>query len=574
MPKVPQYDSPQVQQEGLRTPQVAVEAPLEAFGGGRSANAAFSLGEDLAQKAKERADNIAQAEANTKLNTKITELMHDKQKGFLNKRGKDVYKGYDESIAGFDETAAEIEKGLVGSQKEAFRQRYASVRGDFDRSMQTHINGEMRRYEDETYKASQESELNKAISSYRDPLAVSNIVQTRRNLTLARQKSLGNLSEDGTPNEIAQAELDEVTSQTHMVVLSSLVNAGDDLAAEKYLGQNEKYFYGDDKLRAAKFVEESSRANKTMRMADQIVASSGNLSAAYKQSDKIEDGILRKAVENRVEEIFARKKALRAEGQKRTNAAIANILEQSNGDIDAIPKTLWTTLEIEDRNRYSSYAKSIREGGLIADNLELVEELETLKGSPAGQKEFLNIDLNSGVYLTELSPQTRRKLIEDKGKLSKGDKEFSKRLQVKETERSMFFREAEAAGVKDYKKQLETKKIYMQEIEDAETRNGGKPLSLEEKRAIASKMFVKLETEKTWYGSPKKKFAYEVLPSNLNLDTVDYEDIPPFALADVQRKLRAMGINNPSRQEIINKYQMDLVSMVKGNLNRGNERIR
>jgi hypothetical protein len=311
-----------------------------------------------------------------------------------------------------------------------------------------------------------------------------------------------------------------------------------------------------------------------MRMADEIVAKSGSLSAAYKQSDKIEDGQLRKAVENRVEELFARRKMAQSEGQKRTNAAIANILEQSGGDINAIPKTIWASLEIEDRNRYNSYAKSIREGGLIADNLELVEELETLKSSPNGQKEFLNLDFNSGVYLTELSPQTRRKYIEDKGKLSKGDKEFSKRLQVLNTERSMFFREAEAAGLKDYKQQLETKKIYMQEIEEAEAKNGGKPLSLEEKRAVAAKMLAKVEVGKGWFGTTKKKFAYEVLPSNLNLDTVDYEDIPPFALADVQKKLRAMGINNPSRQEIINKYQMDLVSMVKGNLNRGNERIR
>lgn len=383
MPRIPAYNQPQVQESARPGVRVQTEAPAEVFGGGRAISQTFDTATAIAEKAKQKADRLAEVEANNKLNLKLTTLMNDKDRGFLNKRGKDVLTGYDSVMEDFDKHASEIEMELTGNQKEAFRERYSSVRGDVDRTMQTHISGEMRRYDEEQTQAAVILERDRIVNNYRDPLSVAKGIQAQRNILL------GHLRDKGTSQEAIDVELNKATSETHFDVISKFVESGDDMGAEKHLLQNADHIE-EKQITAAKKYIQLGRKKKQDDMLDKM---------------KVQDYLRNRNDELRVIGLY-------------------NKIDKTGGQAELDIKEL-AGLGDSAREKVQRYRRDIFEGKYKASDPKVISDQRTMLADPRTREDAYSVDYFS---MKGLAPSDAAKLADERDKLRNKDPGAEKEL--------------------------------------------------------------------------------------------------------------------------------------------------
>lgn len=557
-PVVPLYGDRKVEETlSTKTPLSTNIPSVSAFGGGEPLAQGFGAMEKIILQAKKEADEVAVQEYDNNLAMITQEISANA----LKRKGKDAAALPDEVSTDFDKRIAELDKTLNGSvQRSAARQRALERKQQLLGVAERHSNAEISQYKTGVYKSGIDLARQEAITNSADPAFVKG--------SIAKQHAyLDKLAEmdAGIQGSLDELKL-EAASKTHMGVINSMVSTGNDMSAESYLKENKDSLLGDDKIRAQAVVEEGSRAAKTMKMGDEIFGKSGSVTAAYKMTDQIEDAKLRKQVESRVEYLFERQKQNKQAADESQSAYIANILEKSGGDYEAIPANIRANLKIEDRVRYQNYADKFRKQGRIDDNLEVVEEIETLKTT----KEFLGMDFNSSRYMNELSTGTRQKYIQEQGKLRKNDKDAIATVDKLSTERAAIRSIMVQSGIKDPTDQAATDKVFMQVVAEEEAIKK-RPLTLLEKQGLASDMLVKMNVGKTFYGAQKSKFKYQVLPSEIEAEAITYDQLPPSEIPKIKAALATQGNRNPSQTEMLNLYKMDIARRLQRNLTRANK---
>ncbi len=93
MPSVPRYSNPQVQQSVGPAIRQSAEASPDVFGAGKGFERTASLVTEIAQRAKDNADQVAVNDGLNQLTGFRTQLEYDPNAGYYNKRGKDAIDG-------------------------------------------------------------------------------------------------------------------------------------------------------------------------------------------------------------------------------------------------------------------------------------------------------------------------------------------------------------------------------------------------------------------------------------------------------------------------------------------------
>jgi hypothetical protein len=305
MPQIPSYGDLKVQESGLPDQKVSLDVPnIEAFGGGKPVAQAFSGIEEMILKAKKEADDTAVLDADNQLAELSNDILFNKEKGALNKKGKEAFDLPYTVGEDFDKRVADVEKSLNGAnQKARFKQSIAQRRLSLMGALEKHSSSEIEKYKLGALSKSSELAMNDALLNYSSPEMVKgNLAKIDANLdTLAEMQGM-------SPEELAVLKL-KSKSQVHSGIVGAFLNSDKDEAAMAYFKQNKKEFSAEDKVEIEGKLEAGVMLIQSQRGADRIfTAFQGDEKGAYDEVKKKYSGKLRETIERQLDVQFRRYK--------------------------------------------------------------------------------------------------------------------------------------------------------------------------------------------------------------------------------------------------------------------------
>lgn len=415
MPQVPQYNSG-IQERALPGARVSANAPIEAFGGGRSSEAAFqSIGDlgstigKVAAKEKERADRTALEEAGAEL----IKRKNRRQLEAMAMKGKEAMKAESEIGQLYENDFNEISNNLNDSQqKTMFRSMYLKQSTELSTFNQTHAFKEMREYEKGVKMSAVEAARSDAVLNYGDPAKIADSMAMIAG-------TLGAYAQDeGMSEEQAGVMISKQISGTHTAIVNRMLSNGEDLLAKNYYESVKEQLTGQDISGIEKAVTEGSYRGESQRVTDGILSEGLTMTQSLEKTKDIEDPKLRDLVRDRVTSEFNLKKAAQREDRENMFTDSVNLLEGSAGNMDSIPPQTWAQFTLSERNGLKSYAKSLQTGDPVQTDWSKYYELKTLASSPETRDSFLKDTMMS--YRHKLGDTEFKELINLQTSLRKG----------------------------------------------------------------------------------------------------------------------------------------------------------
>jgi hypothetical protein len=362
MPTVPVYRT-QVTTSKAPDTRLGIRATPDQFGAaiaegvsslGRAAAATGNLGDQLAAQERKKIDQTVVLEAKNALDSKVSpHLAAAKQT-----RGKEAIGAGEKLLPVYDQTADEIEKGLASEdQRLAFRAYRQARRVDIQSAMDMHAAAGASAYADAQYEANGIVYGNRVIDSYQSEGQVNAAVFDR--LSEIKQYAERN----GLPKEWVDAQSLAAKSNATRTVITAHMDAGNDIAAKKWLDRYGDELTAEDKSYATRLVEAGSSKNEGVRQGVRIYGPGKSMEDAFAEADQIENPKVRDETKGWLQEKYTL--AARAK-----QADEDNLYEQTYNDIaksplglSAIPESRWQLLRPEHRERLEAYFKVKPDGG-------------------------------------------------------------------------------------------------------------------------------------------------------------------------------------------------------------------
>lgn len=534
MPRVPQLESPLVQQNPLPNIRVDESVNREAFNVGQSKQKLDSTIYDIAEKAKNSADQVSVLEAENELTKFETDFQYNPETGMYRKEGKDAFGLIELSKEQYSKKRGEISDKILKNdvQRSMFNEK-ASVRQlQFEKNVMGHVGAQIKKYDDETTKAGLELEQNNAVNGYQDPDTVA--------MSLANQKriSLEYSDRHGEPIEMATLRAKTAESKTHAKIIERIVTNGDDIYAEEYFKKNEANIMDDEKTQVIKLLEISSTKGKSQRFTDDVMKRGLSQSAALKEAAGIENPKLREATEARIDRMFNLKKEAEKEYQENIYSAAVKQINET-GSMDGISEKLIANMKPETINAVKSYM----DRNPVRDNGEIYYKLRSMAENKATRQAFIGHD-----FLKEkpnLSKEHFEELIKLRDDLKSGKKDAEKKLDGFLSDSQLVedqFRQATGENADEKNEAyLKYRTAVDQEAERIKREQDRPFLSNEELRNISKNYLTEMIVKEGMiWDTKKRKFDIEV------------DDIPE---ADAQKiKKRLIETGRPATDENVKKY--------------------
>lgn len=541
MPVVPRISSPQVQQAGMPNARSRVDASAESFGGGQSAanvgqaaQGALGTFQKFVAEEKQKADDVATTEAYTKLVQAKNRLTYDPEVGALSKTGKNAFGVINEYGSSFDKEADAIESELSSqTQKDMFRRIRGQQKSDFDGTLQKHVFGESKKFDEETTTSSIAVTRDDALQNYQDPERINQAIGMQRTLVMSHA------ARNGLPPEMVKMQLDDVTSKTHAAVVSRFLSNGDDLKAKAYFESNRQGVTGSDASHLEKALEEGSLRGESQRQSDMIIAKTGDMGEALKQAKGIEDPKVRDAATDRVKAHFAAKKAAESERTERLMTNAGNIIDKT-GSIDQIPPEQWASLSPSEKSSLKTYAAHKREGTQPATDWQVYSDLKELAADPAMRNQFLQTPLMQ--YRDKLDDARFVELTNIKSSLRNKDGKAEAEMDGYRNDAQIVKDTLAAAGIKDpaqvalFHSKVDAEMARLQKANNKKASN-------EDVQRITDNLMVQGITSRTLLGVipwTTKKKRFETTSDDKEFD-VEAKDIPRIERQKIEEALKRRG---------------------------------
>jgi len=525
---VPKYNGPQVQQSGLPTSRVP--AGLPSGFGDTGIQQVASMGVDLIQKAKSDADQLAVMEADKKLTQLETDLLYNPETGALNKRGKDSFSAPDEVNESYTKNVSDIENSLSNPAQKAAFKRMAAERGmNIDRSLQKHVAGEIKTYDDQETLSYVSSQQQTAIAGYLDGENVERSILNQQDAIRAHAVR------NGLPEETVLQRTETAASKTYSSVLQRMMDDGDDLLAQKYYEANKEKILGTDRAEIEKDLEVSSTMGFAQREADRILASGVSASQAYEETKKVEDPKKRKALEEQISRQLNIKKQAEREDLDDMHRNAKNILDQTRGDLSKIPPSTMRRFSLSESSSLRHYADMLQSNNNISTDRQTLYDLRTLASNPSTQNDFLQLDLMRPEYYSKLSNSDFEEMVKLQGSLRKG-KQDPKLSEFRTDEQVISDIMGEYKINKKSDESFKLKNKYYEMLEEYKAANGKKPGS-KEMKAIADQLMIEGITEKNTFWFDTRKRVYQL---ERNESFVDIE-VPESDKNIIEAELKKRG---------------------------------
>lgn len=546
MPRVPRYEGG-VREEGFQPGSVSTQAPIEAFGGGREVDRAFSAGRgiiDDAQKLlieeKRKADDVGSQEDYAAAATKKNALLYDPKSGAMNRRGKDALGTAGEYSEQFDKWAGEYEKGLPNEERRRMFNRIRTrERLELTGSLERHTFGEMKSFDDQTTESGLAVAAEDAVLNYQTPGKV------QQNIDLQKAIITSHAARNGLPAEWVKLKTEGAASKTHSAVINRMLNNGQDRLAKEYFDANKAQITGPDASSMEKVLEEGTFRGESQRKTDDIIAKNTERKDALEATRSIEDPKLRDEVEKRVNSFFNQKKVVDAEQEERITQEATDIVEKTK-DFDKIPAATVSELPLSMRTSLRRYADDLREGKKPATSWDTYYDLKTQASSASTQEKFLRTNLMA--FRTQMADAEFKELVDIQTSLRAKDGKADKELEGYRTSAQIVNDALASAGIdptpKPGKAEAEQVALFRRSVDEqimVQQRQTGKKATNDDVQRIVDNLMVKGTVPGSGFLGffQTKKRAFELKPGESI--AIDKKDIPRGEVAKIEDALRRAG---------------------------------
>ena len=315
-----------------------------------------ALYSDIVEKERAHADQVAIMEAVNKISEWKNTRLFDPDKGALNVRGKAAL-GLPEQVSGeFTQFAGDIATNLTTDRQ---KQMFAEVAGrsgqDLDLTLHRHVFEQMNAYEQGELVKLVENKRNEAIQSAADPRAVGVALNDAVDAIKTSAPRLG------LGPEAVQAQVANVTSQTHVGVIEQLLATGATKQAGIYFDEAKGAIAGDQLPRLEKALKEGDTRAQSQQIADKIAAEGGSFSAQLEKARGVEDPAVRDAVEQRIEHRQAIDEKVQRDADEGALRSAFDVIDRT-GDVFSIPPTAWTSFTGGERASLLTYSEKRAKG--------------------------------------------------------------------------------------------------------------------------------------------------------------------------------------------------------------------
>lgn len=359
MPTVPKLtrveSNPTIANQPLPSQRLNPDAPLEAFGGGASAEAVTAAGQGvlasvkkIADEEQAKADDLATQEAYSKTVTLKNGLFWNQKTGAFLRKGKDAFGITEEYGTQFDKGADEIEKNLGNqTQKQMYKKMRLQQKLELTGNLERHTFTEAQTFDDETTEAGLITTQDDAVLNYQNPGKIQESLDVQKALIISNAQRLGK------PAEWVRLKLEDTQSKTHAKVINRMLANGQDLTAKTYFDSVKQELTGADSAVLEKSLEEGTLRGESQRQTDTIMAKTDSRGEALEQAKKIKDPKLRDEVEQRVNQSWTERKQVQKEAQDSLYLQSTNMLDNAGAGAvprNVIPPNVWSQLSLEQRN--------------------------------------------------------------------------------------------------------------------------------------------------------------------------------------------------------------------------------
>ncbi|AZD50505.1 transglycosylase SLT domain-containing protein [Pseudomonas chlororaphis] len=248
MPRVPTYDTAQVQQQPTRPIQLQGVAPdttsiaqgLQSFQRGA---------EILANKSREQADTASIMDADRKLTEWQQNTMFNPEGGVYTRKGGAALDITNQTLGQFEEAQAKIAETLTSEQQKArYAQIVASRRNSLSNELNKYEFAQREQHYDDTAEGQRRSAIQGAALYANDPQQLA-YYQAKMNVVEGAEAQ-----RKGLPPELAEQKRLEANTRLNAAVIEQLA-ARDPMKAKQYFMDNAVSMTADAQLRAASMLK-------------------------------------------------------------------------------------------------------------------------------------------------------------------------------------------------------------------------------------------------------------------------------------------------------------------------------
>lgn len=555
MPVV-RYNEPQIKEAAQPVARVDADAPVEAFGGGRTLatgmNAAQNLGKQTTEiivEQKKRADDLRVTEAYAELVKYKNDAFWNPKTGAMTRKGKDSLGAVEEYTKNFDSYADKLEENFANEeQRAAFKKVRQQERLDFDGQLNRHVGKEMSEFEKKTAEAAISATRDDAILNWSSPGKVEEALERQEKLLQSYALK------EGMDGDLYRQELVKTRSGTHLGVIQRMLVAGQDRAAKKYYEKHggEENITGDDAKTIDGLLKEGSLKGESERAANFIMNKyAGDYKGAMAAAGKVGTTELNDATRDRVKNLFRDIDEAKQQATRNFNEYAGNYIDSGKPLSDLMLTPQWQHLSTDAKENLKQYAKKRNEKSEIEPNGPTYYRLMDLAADRSRRQEFLNEDLIS--HVNEMTPDEVKELIRKQKKLKAGDGQTEKDLDGYRSDSQIVNDALLAAKIDPTSKpgSQDSKRAarFRAEVDDeiiTRRRNGEKILN-DDVQAIVDRKLQKWVDRGFFWNDYKYDFEL-----NKQKDTAFEPDIPKEDMQQIKAALQKHGL--PVTNENVMKY--------------------
>jgi hypothetical protein len=559
MPTVPKYEGLNVANNVSPNVQFNTNAPAEAFGGGRAAQqfeAARELGNvgfQIAQKARQDADDVAFAEYASQLKRQRIDLELNKETGVLNRKGKDAFNLQQEAEEGWKKRTEELIAQAPNDRVKERLSRVALAEGDsLFQAVQGHVSRELRAHDEAVSKALTETAVNDAILNKDNPEAYQN------NLAIARDTIEKYVARNGMDGVEKERLLNSTLSRAHAMAITQYLDSGQDRVAKAHF---EKY---GDQIKDAevrgqieKSLEAGSHLGEVTRVADEIILKTNDMGTAMSLIKQIEDPKIRKDAQAMVMQQLELKRRAEDDRSERNMDQQLRQLEQTRGLYD-LPVSMRTAMKTEHIKAFEQRKEQLLSGTSAPPNGQDFYNLRMMAAMPETKDDFLKKNLL--VYAAKMPPNELSKLIEIQADLrnntGKSDKMLGQFRTQNEVINSVLIANKIDVSPKpgsDDAVMVERMRTKVEEDAVRYAQETGKAPTNADIQRFAENYMIQVTTDKVLFWDIKKR-RIDLAPDEKG--SVQYKDIPKTRVSEVEAALRRknMAVTPQAVEKLFNAY--------------------
>lgn len=559
MPTVPKYEGLNVANNVSPNVQFNTNAPAEAFGGGRAAQqfeAARELGNvgfQIAQKARQDADDVAFAEAASEMKRRRIDLELNKDNGVLNRKGKDAFNL--EKEAG-EEWKKRTEELIAVAPNERVKERLSRValaEGDsLFQAVQGHVSRELRAHDEAVSKALTETAVNDAVLNKDNPEAYQN------NLAIAKDAIEKYAVRNGMDTVQTERLLNGTLSRAHAMAITQYLDSGQDRVAKAHFEK-----YGDQikdaEIRGTieKNLEAGTHLGEVTRVSDEIVLKTNDMSTAMSMIRQIEDPKIRKDAQAMVMQQLELKRRAEDDRSERNMDQQLMQLEKTRG-LYELPVSMRTAMKTKDIQAFEARKEQLLSGKSLPPNGAEFYNLRMMAAMPETKDDFLRKNLRH--YTDKMPANELSKLIEIQADLRNNTGKSDKMLGQFRTQNEVINSVLTANKIDVSPKpgsndaaMVERMRTKVEEDSVRYAAETGKAPTNADIQRFAENYMIQVTTDKGFFWDTKKR-RIDLAPDEGG--SVQYKDIPKPKVSEIEAALRRknMAVTPQAVESLFNAY--------------------